>query len=93
MIVNAIYLNFYIRSTLTLHHTINQSIHLPPTRSNCDFTCASDNVEIVRSFFAKYPERRGSPFYIASESYGGHYIPEWTLQLFDAPDLLPYFKG
>lgn len=34
-----------------------------------------DNVELIRRFFDRFPERKGNEFYIASESYRGHYIP------------------
>ena len=58
-----------------------------------DYRAATDNLQVIRAFFARFPERSGLPFYIASESYGGHYIPQWTLQLLDDEELRPRFKG
>lgn len=58
-----------------------------------DINSAIDNVLIVKEFFSKFPERKDNIFYIAGESYGGHYIPQWTLLLFDEPDFQHTFKG
>ncbi len=60
-----------------------------------DYRASRDNLLIIQKFFEKFPERRGQDFYIASESYGGHFIPQWTLQLFDQHDhnLIQNFKG
>lgn len=35
-----------------------------------DFRASKDNLLSVKAFFARYPERAGNPFYLASESYG-----------------------
>lgn len=61
-----------------------------------DFRASSDNVKIIRKFYEKFPSMRRNPFYLASESYGGHYIPHWTYQIISNPsnkDLLSNFKG
>ncbi len=61
-----------------------------------DYRASRDNLMIIKKFFETYPERKGQDFYLASESYGGHYIPQWTLQLFNDPtseDLRKSFKG
>ena len=58
-----------------------------------DLNSAQDNVLIVKEFLNKFPERGNNIFYIASESYGGHYIPQWTLLLFDEPEFQNTFKG
>jgi hypothetical protein len=58
-----------------------------------DANSAVDNVLIVKEFFKKFPERAGNDFYLASESYGGHYIPQWTLLLFEEPQYSSTFKG
>eukprot|EP01040_Poterioochromonas_malhamensis_P014955 gene14955-16649_t len=61
-----------------------------------DYRASIDNVRIIRSFFDKFPSLRKNAFYLASESYGGHYIPHWTYQLFDNnenSDLRETFKG
>lgn len=41
-----------------------------------DKKAAIDNFELIKQFFMKFPERQSNPFYIASESYGGHYMPQ-----------------
>jgi carboxypeptidase C (cathepsin A) len=65
-----------------------------------DYRASSDNLLILSSFFQKFPERKENRFYLASESYGGHYIPQWTLQLLNlspssssSSDLLSRFQG
>lgn len=46
-----------------------------------DYHAVADMVAAMVAFFEKYPERLSNKIYIASESYGGHYIPELTLAL------------
>jgi carboxypeptidase C (cathepsin A) len=46
-----------------------------------DATSAADNYELVLQFLDRFPERRSNPFYVASESYGGHYMPQLTLEI------------
>jgi hypothetical protein len=46
-----------------------------------DVTSAHDNYELIRQFLDRFPERQSNPFYVASESYGGHYIPQLTLEI------------
>lgn len=60
-----------------------------------DFQASIDNLKIVKTFFEKFPERSKQGFYLTSESYGGHYIPQWTLQILNDPDseLIQNFKG
>ena len=61
-----------------------------------DYRASTDNVKIIRKFFEKFPERKQNPFYLASESYGGHYIPHWSYQIIAHEanaDLLKQFKG
>jgi len=40
-----------------------------------------DNFRVIREFFKRFPERQGNDFYIASESYGGHYIPQCKYEM------------
>lgn len=58
-----------------------------------DGISASDNVLIIKTFFERFPERANNHFIISSESYGGHYIPQWTLKLFDENTLIDRFDG
>jgi carboxypeptidase C (cathepsin A) len=46
-----------------------------------DYEAAVDNLMTMKLFFEKFPERSNNPIYIASESYGGHYVPQWTLAI------------
>jgi hypothetical protein len=46
-----------------------------------DVTSAADNYELVLQFLKRFPERQSNPFYVASESYGGHYMPQLTLEI------------
>jgi carboxypeptidase C (cathepsin A) len=41
-----------------------------------DRKAAVDNYQLILEFFKRYPERQSNDFYIASESYGGHYMPQ-----------------
>jgi hypothetical protein len=52
-----------------------------------------DNLLSVKTFFQRYPERAHNDFYLASESYGGHYIPQWTLQVLNDEHTRVHFKG
>jgi carboxypeptidase C (cathepsin A) len=61
-----------------------------------DYRASKDNLLIIKKFFELFPERKDQDFYIASESYGGHYVPQWTLQIFDdenGEELRKHFKG
>lgn len=59
-----------------------------------DYRAAVDNLAIIKTFLQRFPERQAKPFHLASESYGGHYIPHWSLQVLnDASDLKDYFRG
>jgi carboxypeptidase C (cathepsin A) len=44
-----------------------------------DAKAASDMYLLIREFLTRYPERQSNDFYIASESYGGHYMPQCKL--------------
>lgn len=43
-----------------------------------DQPAAQDNYQMILAFLERFPERQGNPFYISSESYGGHYMPQCT---------------
>lgn len=40
-----------------------------------DESTAQLNYQLIRSFFQRFPSYANNSFYLASESYGGHYIP------------------
>jgi carboxypeptidase C (cathepsin A) len=48
-----------------------------------DERSALDNYQLIKNFFERFPERKNNEFYIASESYGGHYIPHLAKTILD----------
>lgn len=46
-----------------------------------DDQAAKDNLQIIKSFFDVFPHLKTNPVYITSESYGGHYMPELSLEI------------
>jgi carboxypeptidase C (cathepsin A) len=46
-----------------------------------DAQTSLDNFYVILEFFKRFPERAKNDFYIASESYGGHYIPQLALDI------------
>ncbi|WKY14623.1 hypothetical protein Q1695_000282 [Nippostrongylus brasiliensis] len=58
-----------------------RSSDVAPDNDYNDAYTASDNVLALASFFAKFPEYKGRPFYITGESYGGVYVPTLTSAL------------
>ncbi|KAL9190978.1 hypothetical protein ACHAXT_000684 [Thalassiosira profunda] len=61
-----------------------------------DEETAVDNLVVVRKFFQRYPERLNNDFYISSESYGGHYIPQLAQKIVEVagtPGVGIPFKG
>lgn len=59
-----------------------------------DEQAALDQYEIILAFFRKFPEKKLNDFYITSESYGGHYIPQLALTILEKDiDKEINFKG
>lgn len=44
-----------------------------------DSRAAADSYELIKQFFERFPERKSNDFYVASESFGGHYVPHCKL--------------
>jgi len=44
-----------------------------------DTQAVIDQFGLIKAFFDKFPERKPNEFYITSESYGGHYMPQLAL--------------
>ncbi|XP_024031006.1 serine carboxypeptidase II-2 [Morus notabilis] len=44
--------------------------------SNGDKRTAKDNLEFLLKWFERFPQYKGREFYIAGESYAGHYVPQ-----------------
>lgn len=59
-----------------------------------DEQAAADNYNFIVEFLQRYPERQTNDFYVSSESYGGHYIPQMTLEILRRDiDHFVNFKG
>lgn len=61
-----------------------------------DEETAADNLVVVEEFFKRFPERLVNEFYISSESYGGHYIPQLAKKIIErmaTPGFDIRFKG
>jgi carboxypeptidase C (cathepsin A) len=62
-----------------------------------DIQAATDNFALVQSFFDRFPQYRANDLYIASESYGGHYMPQLSKEIVDrnsaGADPVLNFKG
>jgi carboxypeptidase C (cathepsin A) len=56
-----------------------------------DAQAAADNHRFVSKWQASMPQFSKSPFYITSESYGGHYMPTLAAELVKGD--VPNFKG
>uniref|UniRef100_A0A7S4VBU0 Carboxypeptidase n=1 Tax=Ditylum brightwellii TaxID=49249 RepID=A0A7S4VBU0_9STRA len=41
-----------------------------------DDMAAKDNWKLIKEFVKRFPERKANDFFISSESYGGHYMPQ-----------------
>ena len=48
-----------------------------------DDQAAVDNHQLILSFLERYPDVKTNPFYITSESYGGHYMPTLAKEIVD----------
>jgi len=48
-----------------------------------DAQAAKDNYALIAAFFVKFPQYAKNKLYIASESYGGHYMPQLSKEIVD----------
>ena len=46
-----------------------------------DERTAEDAYQFLLAFIERFPQYAGRPFWIAGESYGGHYVPNLALQV------------
>lgn len=57
------------------------SINRDPSYEYNDANSASDMWEFIKGFMARHHELRHLPFYLTSQSYGGHYLPATALHI------------
>jgi len=57
-----------------------------------DSLAASDNADFIEGWLASFSNFKSNDFYIASESYGGHYMPTLTKELYER-GTVKTFKG
>lgn len=43
-----------------------------------DPQAADDNYNLVVAFLTRFPEYQANELYLSGESYGGHYLPQWS---------------
>eukprot|EP00658_Telonema_sp_P-2_P044757 TRINITY_DN3265_c0_g1_i4.p1 TRINITY_DN3265_c0_g1~~TRINITY_DN3265_c0_g1_i4.p1 ORF type:complete len:503 (+),score=127.77 TRINITY_DN3265_c0_g1_i4:200-1708(+) len=60
-----------------------------PAAPTNDSVTAADTYGALIKFFAAHPELEGRKFYIAGESYGGHYIPNTAAAILEGNKALP----
>lgn len=62
-----------------------------------DAQAAKDNYALVQAFFDRFSQYRKNDVYIASESYGGHYMPQLAQEIVNrnaaGADVVLNFKG
>ncbi|XP_057767194.1 serine carboxypeptidase II-2 [Salvia miltiorrhiza] len=46
--------------------------------SNGDNRTAADNLKFIEKWLERFPQYKGSDFYLTGESYAGHYVPQLT---------------
>lgn len=46
-----------------------------------DERTAEDAYQFLQGFLERFPQYADKPFWIAGESYGGHYVPNLALQV------------
>lgn len=57
-----------------------------------DAQAAKDNAAFVTGWFKLFPQYATAPFYLTSESYGGHYLPTLAAQILKNGNV-PNFRG
>jgi len=65
------------------------------TSEETDFSdqlAAEDNADFIEGWFDVFTHYKSNPFYISSESYGGHYMPQLSIELLSRTTV-PNFKG
>eukprot|EP01104_Vermistella_antarctica_P004151 TRINITY_DN14657_c0_g1_i1.p1 TRINITY_DN14657_c0_g1~~TRINITY_DN14657_c0_g1_i1.p1 ORF type:complete len:524 (-),score=79.05 TRINITY_DN14657_c0_g1_i1:84-1544(-) len=66
----------YIEAPCGVGFSYGSNASDPDTYVTGDNQTASDNLDFIEGFLRLYPQFQASEFFIAGESYGGHYVPE-----------------
>lgn len=74
----------FLEQPINVGFSFSSNPKLGPKHQYNDFLSGADNYQAIKAFFNKFPETRKRSFYVASESYGGHYIPHWTLEILNS---------
>jgi serine carboxypeptidase-like clade 2 len=73
--------------------------YMPGSPQFNDTITAQDNYNVLKGWFAQFPQFGNNKFMLSGESYAGHYVPQLTKQILEArklhPDGLPQknFRG
>jgi len=65
----------------------------PEDYNTGDRQAVIDQYGLILAFFDKFPEVKSNDFYISSESYGGHYMPQLALTILNEDSSGINFKG
>ncbi|KAG9442276.1 hypothetical protein H6P81_018130 [Aristolochia fimbriata] len=57
-----------------------------------DEATAHDSYRFLVNWFKRFPQYKSHDFYIAGESYAGHYVPRLAEKIFDLNQKVPYYK-
>ncbi|OAY78782.1 serine carboxypeptidase-like 34 [Ananas comosus] len=74
---NLIFLESPVGVGFSYTNTSSDLLHLG------DKITAEDSYAFLVNWFKRFPQFRSHEFYIAGESYGGHYVPELSEMIFD----------
>ncbi|CAN3354245.1 vacuolar serine-type carboxypeptidase Atg42p [Diutina catenulata] len=58
----------------------------PDYRVNSTYAAAADVYSFLDLFFTKFPQYQSNKFHMATESYGGHYMPAFAAETLKYPD-------
>jgi len=46
-----------------------------------DDQAAADNLQLILKFLERFPHLKKNKIYLGAESYGGHYLPTWSMKI------------
>jgi len=78
-----------VANVLFLEQPAGVGFSYPAYSPTTDETTANDTYAGLVSFLEEHPELAGRPFYVAGESYGGHYVPNTVKAVQEGNSRLP----